>query len=125
MQLGTQSLKPQASDSDLAVSSVIMSESYIVKRGGGALSQEILFVRKREGKGRDSIVPLMRCFDKKKERKKKEIEQKKKKRKKNSTKASVSPQELLKIQNKRSKGLTWRKMHKGQRQKTEVCPQSR
>lgn len=65
MQLGTQSLKPQANDSDVAVSSVIMSKSYIVKRGP-ALSQEILFVRKREGKGRDSIVPLMRCFDKKK-----------------------------------------------------------
>lgn len=52
---------PKASDLDLAVSSVIMSKCYTVK--GPTLSKEILYVRGRDGGGRDNTVPLMLSFD--------------------------------------------------------------
>lgn len=74
----------------MAVSSVIMSKSYIVK--GPTLSQEILCVRRREGEGRDNSVPLMHFFDKKT---KKEMKEEKK-----LYKSTHVPAEPHKIQNK-------------------------
>lgn len=63
-QLTTHSLQPTTGDLDLAVSSVIMSESYRVKRAH-TVTGNIVCNGWKKKKGRGNIVPLMHFFEKK------------------------------------------------------------